>query len=235
MSRNPPWSTDELVLTLALYFQHGWLDETDPRVVELSVVLNALPHATGVDSTFRNPNGVTMKLANFLALDPGYSGVGLTRGSKRDAEMWEAWADRRDECRTLAGSIRAAISSGTVPEILDDDEGRPEGGIALTEHHLRERDGTLPKRRKALMREAEGRLRCEACDLTEDLARQRFGQDLGDIFECHHREPLEAVLMARSTGLCGLAVLCPTCHRALHRLNPMPSVEQLRDTLTDCV
>ena len=90
VARNPPWSTDEIVLALALYFEHGSLDDTDPRVIELSSILNALPHIAGDASTFRNPNGVAMKLANFLALDPDYEGAGLTSGSRRDAEVWDA-------------------------------------------------------------------------------------------------------------------------------------------------
>jgi 5-methylcytosine-specific restriction protein A len=110
VARNPPWSTDEIVLALALYFDHGWLDDTDPRVIELNGILNTLPHAAGDASTFRNPNGVAMKLANFLALDPDYHGAGLKSRSRLDGEVWEAWADRRDECRALAASIRAGVA-----------------------------------------------------------------------------------------------------------------------------
>lgn len=45
MARNPPSSTDELVLALDLYFgSSGWIDDMDPRVIELSGILNALPH-----------------------------------------------------------------------------------------------------------------------------------------------------------------------------------------------
>ena len=62
VARNPPWSTDEIVLALALYFEYGWLDDTDSRVIELSGILNGLPHTAGDATTFRNPNGVAMKL-----------------------------------------------------------------------------------------------------------------------------------------------------------------------------
>jgi 5-methylcytosine-specific restriction protein A len=68
--RNPPWTTDEVILALDLYFREGQLDDTDPKVSELSGVLNALPVNTGTqyETTFRNANGVAMKLANFAAL-----------------------------------------------------------------------------------------------------------------------------------------------------------------------
>jgi len=63
MARNSPWSTDELLLALDLYFQAGgWTDDSDPRAVELSEVLNGLSHIAGDPCTYRNPNGVSMKL-----------------------------------------------------------------------------------------------------------------------------------------------------------------------------
>jgi len=163
-------------------------------------VLNALPHADGVTSTFRNANGVAMKLANFLALDPTYPGAGLTSGGRRDAEVWDAWNNRRDECRSLAASIRAGVASMTLPPALEGDEGRPEGGIVWTTHKRCERDGTVTRKRKQQFRAINGQLECEACAMTEHDARLRYGAALGDIFECHHRVPLGSVLGARKTG-----------------------------------
>lgn len=67
--------------------------------------------------------------------------------------------------------------------------------------------------------------------MTEHEARSRYGTTLGDIFECHHRVPLATVIGARKTKPEDLAVVCPNCHRALHRLVPMPSVEALHQRL----
>jgi 5-methylcytosine-specific restriction protein A len=231
MARNPPWTTDELVLALALYFEHGWLDDKDPRVVELSGVLNALPHTAGDAETFRNPNGVAMKLANFLALDPNYPGAGLRAGGSRDGEVWDAWTDRRDECRALAASIRAGVATAALPQELEEDEGRPEGAIVLTAHRRRERSSAVTRQRKQQVRDEHGQLLCEACGVTEQDVRSRYGATLGDIYECHHLVPLAAVLGARKTKPEDLAVLCPTCHRAVHRIVPMPSVAELHETL----
>lgn len=41
--RNPSWAVDELLLALDLYLEAGLLDDGDPRVVELSDILNGLP------------------------------------------------------------------------------------------------------------------------------------------------------------------------------------------------
>jgi len=38
--RNPKWTRDELILTLDLYFEAGQLNPTDPRVLELIVVVS---------------------------------------------------------------------------------------------------------------------------------------------------------------------------------------------------
>ena len=172
-----------------------------------------------------------MKLANFLALDPDYPGTGLRAGGRRDAEVWDAWTDRRDECRVLAASIQAGVATASLPPELEDDEGRSEGAIVLTEHRRRERNSAVTRQRKQQVRDQDGQLWCEACGITEQDARSRYGETLGDIFECHHLVPLAAVLGARKTKPEDLAVVCPTCHRAIHRLEPMPSVVALRQQL----
>lgn len=84
--RNPKWSRDELILALDLYFRVNPIhtSEKNLEIVALSDLLNTLPiHTkTEIDKDFRNPNGVYMKLCNFLQFDPTYPGVGLTAGSK---------------------------------------------------------------------------------------------------------------------------------------------------------
>lgn len=112
-ARNPPWAEEELILALDLYLREGSLDDKDQAVIELSRVLKELtPHSERPDAVrFRNPNGVALKLANFAALDPNYAGLGMTRGGKRDAEVWERYASEED---TLAEAA-AAITQGREP------------------------------------------------------------------------------------------------------------------------
>ena len=114
--RNPPWAEEELILALDLYLRAGLLDDTDQAVIELSHELNSLtPHPQRPDAVrFRNPNGVALKLANFAALDPNYPGRGMTRGGKRDAEVWERYSSDEDELAQAA----AAIRHGREPPIL---------------------------------------------------------------------------------------------------------------------
>ena len=91
--RNPKWTRDELILALDLYFKEPSArgSKTHPDVIKLSDILNALPIHEEITpgETFRNANGVGMKLSNFLVYDPEYQGKGLERGSKLEQEVWD--------------------------------------------------------------------------------------------------------------------------------------------------
>ena len=82
------WTRDELILALELYFREPAArgSKTHSEVIALSDVLNRLPlHPRSErEQFFRNPNGVAMKLSNFLRFDPDYEGTGLQRGNWRD-------------------------------------------------------------------------------------------------------------------------------------------------------
>jgi len=112
-TKNPPWTRDELILALDLYFDHSpsHISKSHPKVMELSQILNQLSiHVDRPDALrFRNANGVYMKLCNYLRLDPSYSGSGLTRGGKLEAEIWEEFAEDRQHLRTVAHAIRLAV------------------------------------------------------------------------------------------------------------------------------
>src|SRR5262245_34282150 len=96
MKRNPNWTTDELILALDLYFRSGrkQLDGNHPDVIELSQLLNELQIFAFEERGpgFRNPQGVSMKLGNFSALDPNYGGAGLQRGGKLDSDVWDEFS-----------------------------------------------------------------------------------------------------------------------------------------------
>lgn len=72
--RNPDWVRDEIILAMDLYVRAGrkQLPPGHEEVVRLSQLLNRLPiHPASLrDENFRNPNGISMILGNFLAL-PG--------------------------------------------------------------------------------------------------------------------------------------------------------------------
>src|SRR5262245_28721467 len=130
MPRNPNWTRDELILALDLYFRVGrkWLEADHLEVIELSQLLNRLPiHDTGIrDTNFRNPQGVSMKLANFLSIDPDYTGKGLDRVGRSDQDVWDYFAKEPRYLSEVAQAIRngvaQAVDNSAFREEDDDEE-----------------------------------------------------------------------------------------------------------------
>jgi 5-methylcytosine-specific restriction enzyme A len=77
--KNPNWVGDELILACDLAAQNRWRqpDDSDPRVAELSRLLQSLPlHAPSARlATFRNRAGVARKTADIATAHPDYDGV----------------------------------------------------------------------------------------------------------------------------------------------------------------
>jgi predicted HNH restriction endonuclease len=86
-------------------------------VLELSDFLGKLAskHAGTGDATFRNPNGVYMKMMNFRRFDPEYTSegkVGLTRGNKLEEVVWIEFAHNP---KLLAQAVAAIRAGHEVP------------------------------------------------------------------------------------------------------------------------
>jgi len=231
--RNPDWTRDELILALDLYVEtSGALpSKTDPRVVELSELLNSLPiHPDRADERFRNPNGVAMKLGNFVRFDPNYHGAGLPRGNRLEEEVWAKFFDDPVRLGRTAEGIRqlgAVEHRAKVSRLVDDDDA-PEGAILLREHKRRERSQRLVRKKKETSLAATGTLACEVCGFDFE----RFYGSVGAGFiECHHRKPLSELRPGSRTRLEDLALVCPNCHRMLHRMDDPSDLDQLRRLL----
>jgi hypothetical protein len=112
VAANPLWTPEEVVLVLSLYFEHGHLPASHPKVVELSRVMSALPVNVDGDhaGTVRKPGAVAMKLANFAYAEK--PGGGLGHVGPRDRGFFDAYKDRRDDCEELAQAIRRSVTRG---------------------------------------------------------------------------------------------------------------------------
>lgn len=158
--RNPNWHRDEIILALDLHFSpnRGSIHDKNPKIIQLSKILNDLPIFTYRPdcSKFRNINGVTLKLSNFLAVDPTYIGNGMKRGSKLDEQIFNEFFNDRDRLKILASEIkRIALSDSVKSEILsveEDEQTRNdsvrEGQIIYRLHKTRERDRGIVKSKK---------------------------------------------------------------------------------------
>jgi len=240
--KNPTWQRDELILALDLYFrlEPGQIHGRNAQVHELSELLNRLPiHGPELrDHTFRNANGVGLKLSNFLAIDPAYEGKGMQRYGKLDERIFREFAQDRARLHRIAARIRQTMQDeDTVHKLyaLHEEEADPrfawgvkEGMVLYKLHKFRERSSPIVQEKKARFWKDHRALYCESCRF--DFER-RYGELGKGYIECHHRLPLAESGEGRLTRLEDLALVCANCHRMLHRGISFLSVEELRARL----
>ena len=145
--KNPKWTRDELIVTLDFYHRHypKIPEKTSDDVIELSNALAGLKHKLGLEGTesFRNPNGVYMKMMNFHHFNPEYSGKGLESGSRLDKEVWDEFYDNRLILSKISDSIYDVIKSDKTilsVDVDDSDIETQEGRLLTRTHRYRERD-----------------------------------------------------------------------------------------------
>ncbi len=105
---------------------------------------------------------------------------------------------------------RSYLSPGDVQAL---ELASPEGVRKLRQHWYLERDSSLPRRAKEAFEALHGELFCESCGLRPVPT---YGHPLVD---AHHRLPLSkyAVSGKIETSPKDFVILCPTCHRAVHK------------------
>ncbi|MCE7057976.1 HNH endonuclease [Algoriphagus sp. AGSA1] len=235
--RNPKWHRDEIILALDLYFklEPGQIHGRNPAVIELSEVINRLPifDIRPDMEKFRNPNGVGLKLSNFLAIDPEYHGKGMQSFSKLDKLVFDEFNGKKNELARIANTIRATVANPQLRMKLYEINEEPEeallefreGKVLYKLHKYKERDTKLVLAKKTQHLKKYGALDCESCDFNFQV---KYG-DLGKGFiECHHQTPLYQYDGIQETRLDDLALVCSNCHRMLHRGMDTLSVGDLR-------
>jgi 5-methylcytosine-specific restriction protein A len=231
--RNPDWVRDEIILAMDLYVRAGrkQLPPGHEEVVRLSQLLNRLPihPASSRDENFRNLNGISMILGNFLGVDPLYDQPGLSRNNQLQASIWKEFVDSPALLHRTAEAIQSAISvEEESTEGFDEEDVFPEGHILTRQHVLRERNRAAVVAKIDQVLRRDGQVTCEACgfDFLE------FYGELGRGFaECHHVIPLAEAAFSRKTRLADLAIVCANCHRMLHRARPVLSVDALKSLI----
>jgi 5-methylcytosine-specific restriction protein A len=233
--RNPSWSRDEAILALDTYLQNdpSSLHKDHPAILELSRTLNLLGKRLqrNTRAAFRNPNGVYMKMGNFLHLDPDYPGIGLSSVSTLEKQVWHEYAKQANELHALADSIRTTLTSGQL--FLDtgaetEENDFPEGALKYRQHVTRERNYGLVRRAKEQAKRKNGRLLCEVCSFDFQAVYGNVGQDY---IECHHTIPVSELKPRAHTRISDMALLCANCHRMVHRRRPWLRMQQLRSLL----
>jgi len=123
------------------------------------------------------------------------------------------------DCGDLNGSLRRKTIDqlrAFVHELLDSwspsNQMRPEGAMKLVTHIRYERNQTLIKAKKD---GAGDKPQCEICRV---YLTDRYGDIAAGFIECHHKTPLYKDKKQHSSTIGDLILVCPNCHRMLHRL-----------------
>ena len=101
----------------------------------------------------------------------------------------------------------------------------PEGSAKRRLHLARERNASLIAQAKSLALASNPLLRCEVCGFS---FREKYG-DLGEGYiEAHHKVPVSQLKSGSRTLVKDIALVCPNCHRMLHRGEHSLSIEELQ-------
>ena len=105
------WTRDEMILTLALYFQlpFGRLNHTTPEVRELAKQMN------------RTENAVALRLVNFAACDPyiiNSGRAGMPGGLSVCMPYWDEFAGDKEKLFLEAQRIKANLLHQPIEETL---------------------------------------------------------------------------------------------------------------------
>lgn len=119
-SKNPGWSVEETILLLDLYLRVGRASKRHAEVAVLSKRLWTWGEARGLAllPNFRNPAGVSRKLAGMARQDEAFRATGLIGQRSCDADE-KVWARFRDQPGLLADEVErilAGISGGQGDE-----------------------------------------------------------------------------------------------------------------------
>jgi 5-methylcytosine-specific restriction protein A len=238
--RNPRWHRDELILTLSLYYKldSSLFEKNNEEVIKLSKILNSLPIYSDSERKmdFRNPNGVAMKLCNFMAIDPDNSNKGLTSFSKLDKETFYEFYNNKFELERIADLIINSVQEKEVINKLYKIEDETdsyvkegfEGEIIYKLHKLRERDGKLIEDKKKKVLNETGALKCEVCNFN---FYEKYGELGKGFIECHHTIQLSTYKTKQKTKLEDLSLVCSNCHRMLHRTLDDMSIKKLKKAI----
>lgn len=121
MTKNPKWEYSELVLALELYMMHRpnppGKNSRDVKILSNLLRLNCLADKMHLTKTFRNINGVAMKLQNFRRFDEMFKGKGLRAGGGLERDVWDRFQNLK-KLQKASDLIRKKIE--TKIESLND-------------------------------------------------------------------------------------------------------------------
>lgn len=144
------------------------------------------------------------------------------------SNVW--YANKLENAEFVARVYRFVESGGEQEHLPDVDgiESAFEGKSHLVTHLYRERNLKIVADKKRIFLENTGSLRCEACGFD---FHEVYGINGQGFCEVHHRQPLHQSEGVVKTELEDLAIVCSNCHRIIHRIDPMHSIQELKEII----
>lgn len=228
----PEWAPEELGLILLNYLERRGRDyKTSTHDAEaLSEELRSWPlHDAALRTLdgFRSVSRVKQMLGCFHSMDEQFPPKSIKKVIATTGYIWSVWHQDPEGLKQFVAAARAAASqlttSSATPDDVDHEAG--EGGLVLRAHLVRERDAGLRKKKLADVQRRHGRIACEVCNFESGAT---FGPGFADVIDVHHVVPLHTSGEV-TTKLSDLALLCPNCHRALHKSSQWLTPRALRE------
>lgn len=132
-----------------------------------------------------------------------------------------------------AANVETVLSLSDDKSIDDFDFSPKEGAPKYAWHRKRERDPEIVRLKKVSVLRTDPLLRCEVCSTSME---KRYGSRGAGFCEIHHKKPLFLVDEndVSPTQLSDLAILCPNCHRMIHRYKQETlTIQALKDMLKE--
>lgn len=156
----------------------------------------------------------------------------IPRGVKGGIGQSNVWYADDPASAELLLEVSDYVQSGArtrrLPDI-DAESSAVEGNPRLVAHLRRERNSSLTEKKKKSVLSATGRLCCEACGFDFE---EMYGKNGRGFCEVHHLKPISKMTIGETTKLVDLAVVCSNCHRIIHCIDPMPSIEHFKTLIT---
>jgi len=223
------WDSDDIVLVLRAIEEHGEAELSGP-----SAALDALTETIQrvQANTLRSQATAPVTTADVQALVKmvtSASSVNPSDAVGRAVAQYRRSPGRIGEDADLLKAIAKTPDLPTVPPDDPDlvDNVVLEGRARLVAHLVRERNQGLRRQAIQAALDDQRRLACEVCSTEMENV---YGEHGRGFIEVHHRVPL-AQTGERHVSIADLALVCPNCHRMLHRGQPLPTVELLSEII----
>jgi hypothetical protein len=131
------------------------------------------------------------------------------------------------EKKTFDAIFSLASRKNPQDDITDETE-FPEGKEVERTHKQRERNALVVTVAKRNFREKHGRLFCQICGFD---FKKSYGEIGVGFIEAHHTIPVSNKRGILRTKPSDIAVVCPNCHRMLHRKRPWLKMSDLKNLI----